>query len=90
MINLMQLMQMGPMINQFRQNPMQFLLSRGINIPQEYMTSPESAARYLMSNSNMSQDQINQIMTLASQYQNQTQQPQQNGGFFNPVNGWRR
>lgn len=69
MINLMQLLQMGPMINQFMQNPMQALISRGINIPPEYMNSPEAAAKYLMSNSNMSQDQINQIMNLASQYQ---------------------
>lgn len=84
MINLMQLLQMGPMINQFMQNPMQALISRGINIPPEYMNSPESAARYLMSNSNMSQDQINQIMNLASQYQ-QNQMgnagPVQNGNF---------
>lgn len=88
MINLMQLLQMGPMISQFRQNPMQFLMSRGINIPQQYMDSPESAARYLMSNSNMNQDQINQIMNLASQYQQSQQMP--NGPGFNNGIGWRR
>lgn len=94
MINIMQLLQMAPMINQFRQNPMQFLMNQGINIPQQYMNSPESAARYLMSNSNMSQEQINQIMNLASQYQ---QSQTQNGnpgnlqsGFFNTGFGWRR
>lgn len=84
MINLMQLLQMGPMINQFRQNPMQFLLNQGFNIPGEYMNSPEAAARYLMNNSNMSQEQINQIMSLASQYQ-QNQMAGQPKNF-----GWRR
>lgn len=85
MINLFQLLQMAPMINQFRQNPMQVLLNQGFNIPQQYMNSPEAAARYLMSNSNMSQDQINQIMNLANQYQ-QTQAQNGNApnqpGFF--------
>lgn len=85
MINLMQLLQMGPMINQFMQNPMQALISRGINIPPEYMNSPEAAAKYLMSNSNMSQDQINQIMNLASQYQQNQQNPM--GGSGNIQNG---
>ena len=78
MINLFQLLQMAPMINQFRQNPMQVLINQGFNIPQQYMNSPEAAARYLMSNSNMSQDQINQIMNLANQYQ----QSQAQGGNF--------
>ena len=78
MINLFQLLQMAPMINQFRQNPMQVLLNQGFNIPQQYMNSPEAAARYLMSNSNMTQDQINQIMNLANQYQ----QSQAQGGIF--------
>lgn len=77
MINLMQLLQMAPMINQFRQNPMQFLMNQGINIPQEYMNSPESAAKYLMQNSNMNQQQINQIMNLAGQYQQQIGQNSQ-------------
>lgn len=91
MINLMQLLQMAPMINQFKQNPMQVLLNQGFNIPQQYMNSPEAAARYLLSNSNMSQDQINQIMSLANQYQ----QNQQNGNppQPSPANspfGWRR
>lgn len=83
MINLFQLLQMAPMINQFRQNPMQVLLNQGFNIPQQYMNSPEAAARYLMSNSNISQDQINQIMNLANQYQQaQNGNVQTKPGFF--------
>ena len=93
MINLMQVMQMMPLLNQFRQNPMQILLNQGFNIPQEYTNNPEAAAKYLLSNSNMSQDQINQIMNLANQVrQSQAQganaQPQP--GFFNSPFGWRR
>lgn len=93
MINIMQVMQMMPLLNQFRQNPMQILLNQGFNIPQEYMNNPEAAAKYLLSNSNMSQDQINQIMNLANQVQQSQAQgadAQPQPGFFNSPFGWRR
>jgi hypothetical protein len=90
MINLMQLLQMGPMINQFMQNPMQALISRGIDIPPEYMNTPETAAKYLVQNSGMNQNQINQIMDLAEQYQNRMKQGMVQfpfGGIQNGNNG---
>lgn len=58
-----------PLFNQFTTNPAAFLASRGLNIPQEYMQSPETAAKYLMQNGNMSQQDINNIMQTASQFQ---------------------
>lgn len=66
MFNFLQIL---PMFNQFRSNPAQFLASRGMNIPQQYMSSPEAAAKYLMQSSNMSQDSINNLMQTASQFQ---------------------
>lgn len=66
MVNFMQIL---PMFNQFRSNPAMFLASRGLNIPQEYMNSPETAAKYLMQNSGMNQDGINNVMQMANQFQ---------------------
>ena len=57
------------------------------------MNNPEAAAKYLLSNSNMSQDQINQIMNLANQVQQSQAQganTQSKPGFFNSPFGWRR
>lgn len=59
-----------PLFNQYRQNPAAFLASKGLNIPQEYMSSPETAAKYLMQQKNMSQSDINNMMNMANQFQN--------------------
>lgn len=61
--------QMMTMFQQFRSNPGAFLASRGMNIPAEYMGSPESAARYLMQSRNLSQNDINNVMETAGQFQ---------------------
>ncbi len=79
-------MQMMMLFQQFRSNPAQFLASRGLNIPQQYMNSPETAAKYLMQQRGMTQDQINNLMQSANQFQgymnNQNNPNQnQNGGF---------
>lgn len=66
MINPMQLM---TEFQKFRANPASYMASRGLNIPEQYMSSPEAASRYLMQNSNMSQNDINQLMQTASQFQ---------------------
>ena len=52
---------------QFRQNPMQFLLQKNINIPQEYMNDPHGAVQYLMNSGRMSQDQFNRLSQMAQQ-----------------------
>lgn len=62
--------QMLPLFRQYMSNPAAFLASKGLNIPQEYMGSPEMASKYLLQNSGMSQSNINQIMQAASQFQN--------------------
>ena len=40
----------------FMQNPIQFLLQRKINIPQEYANDPQGAIQYLMNTGKMSQE----------------------------------
>lgn len=48
------------MFQQFRQNPMQFLVQRGLNIPQQYLDNPNEAIQYLMNSGRLSQSQYNQ------------------------------
>lgn len=46
---------------QFIQNPIQFLLSRNINIPQQFQNDPRGATQYLMNSGRMSQNQFNRL-----------------------------
>lgn len=81
MPNFFQLMNL---FQQFRSNPGAFLASRGMNIPQQYMQSPETAAKYLMQNSGMDQNGINNIMQTAGQFESfvngNNKNNQNNGG----------
>ena len=54
--------------NKFQQNPMQYLMDRKVNIPQEYMNNPQQAVQYLMNNGQMSQDTLNQIVQKARMF----------------------
>lgn len=55
------------MINQIRQNPMQFLASRGLNIPQNIANDPNAIIQHLMNNGSISQEQYNQAINMAKQ-----------------------
>ena len=49
----------------FMKNPMQFLMQRKINIPQQYANDPHGAVQYLLNNGQLSQDNLNQMMSFA-------------------------
>lgn len=51
--------------NQFMQNPIQFLVSRNINIPQQFQNDPRGAVQYLINNGQMSQQQFNNLAQTA-------------------------
>lgn len=51
---------------QFRSNPVQYLISKRINIPQEYLADPHKAVEYLMQNGQMSQEQLSEYENLAN------------------------
>ena len=51
----------------FRQNPLQFLLQRRINIPNEYANNPQGAVQYLMNTGQMSQEDFEGLRNRASQ-----------------------
>ena len=51
----------------FMRNPLQFLLQRRINIPQEFANDPRGAVQYLLNSGQMSQEQLNQLRQKAAQ-----------------------
>lgn len=57
--------QLMTQFNQFKSNPMSFLLQRNVNIPQQYLNNPEEAVKYLMNNGQMTQEQYNQLNQIA-------------------------
>lgn len=48
--------------NIFRQNPIQFLMQRNINIPAEMYNDPHSAVEYLVQNGRMNPQAMNKVM----------------------------
>lgn len=54
----------------FMQNPAQYLMQQRLNIPQQFMSDPNQAIQYLMSNGKMTQQQYNQLQGVAKQIQN--------------------
>ena len=61
-MNQNQIMQM---LNQFRQNPMQFLVQRGVNVPPEIQNNPQAIIQHLMNSGVISQAQYNQAAQMA-------------------------
>lgn len=53
--------------NQFRQNPVQYLIQRRMNIPPQYMNDPKGAVNYLLQNGKMSNQQFQQLSQIANQ-----------------------
>ncbi|MBP5595182.1 MAG: hypothetical protein J6Y02_07355 [Pseudobutyrivibrio sp.] len=59
--------QIGAQFGSFMRNPMQFLLQRKINLPQEYANDPQGAVQYLMSTGQMSQTTFENLRSQATQ-----------------------
>lgn len=51
--------------NTFIQNPLQFLMQRKINIPEQYSNDPHGAVQYLLNNGQMNQESFNKMMNMA-------------------------
>lgn len=52
-------------MNMMRNNPIQFLASKGLNIPPQYANDPKGAVQYLMSNGQMNQGMLSSLMQRA-------------------------
>jgi hypothetical protein len=50
----------------FKTNPMEFLIQRNLNIPQQYANNPEEAVKYLLNSGAMSQEQFNTLSQMAN------------------------
>ncbi len=53
-------------LQMLKENPQKFLLQSEFKIPPEYQNSPEDAVNYLVQSGQVSQDQINYVMSMAS------------------------
>lgn len=63
---------MNAFLGQFRgfmNNPMQYMMQRKINLPQNAMQNPQEAVQQLLNGGQMSQAQFNQLQQMARQIQ---------------------
>ena len=57
------------MLQTLRQNPMQFLMQRRMNLPQGMnMQDPQAILNHLMQTGQVSQDQVNRAWQMAQQF----------------------
>lgn len=55
------------LLGQLKQNPMQFLMQRKMNIPQGMANDPNAILNHLLSSGQVSQEQINRAYQMAQQ-----------------------
>ena len=56
------------MVQQFRSNPMQMLLQRRMNVPQNMMNDPSAILNHLLATGQISQQQVNSAYQALQQY----------------------
>lgn len=56
------------MLQQFRQNPMQMLLQRRMNVPQGMMNDPNAILNHLLQTGQVSQQQVNSAYRAAQNF----------------------
>lgn len=61
---------MMTMFQTFAKNPMQYLISQRLSVPQNIQNDPQAIVRHLMNSGQMSQEQFNQLNQYAKQLQN--------------------
>lgn len=53
-------------LQELKNNPQQFFLQSKLNVPPEYSKTPQDAINYLLQTGQVSQDQVNRVMQIAS------------------------
>ena len=56
------------MVNQFKANPMQMLLQRRLNVPQNIVNDPNAILNHLLQTGQVSQEQVNRAYQTAQSY----------------------
>ena len=59
--------QLLQMLQQFKQNPMQFLIQKKLNVPQN-ITDPNAILNYLLQTGQISQAQVNNAYQMAQKF----------------------
>ena len=52
----------------FQQNPQQYVLSKGLNIPMDKLQNPQMAVEYIISSGQGTNDQLNQFRTMLGMF----------------------
>lgn len=56
------------MLNQLRANPIQYILNRGFNLPQNIGNNPNSIIQHLLNSGQVSQSKYNQVMQMVQNF----------------------
>jgi len=56
------------LLQQFKQNPMQLLLQRRLNVPQNMMSDPNAIMQHLLQTGQINQQQVNQAYQMAQRF----------------------
>ena len=56
------------MLQQFKANPMQFLIQRRLNVPASMMSDPNAIVNHLLSTGQVSQEQVNNAYKIAQNF----------------------
>ena len=56
------------MLQQFRQNPMQVLMQRRMNVPMNISNDPQAILNHLLQTGQISQNQVNQAYQMMGQF----------------------
>lgn len=59
---------MMAMLQNLKQNPMQFLMQKKFNVPQNVQNDPNAIIKHLMDTGQVSQQQYNRAMQMAQQF----------------------
>lgn len=59
---------MMQMLQQFKQNPMQMLLQRKLNVPQNMVNDPNAILNYLVQSGQVSQQRLNNAYQMMGQF----------------------
>ena len=59
---------MMQMVQQLKSNPLQFLMQRRFNVPQNVMNDPNAILNHLLSSGQISQQQINSAYQMAQRF----------------------
>ena len=66
----MQQMNINSALQNLKQNPMQFLMQKKFNIPQDIASDPNAIIQHLMNSGQVSQAQYNRAMQMAKKISN--------------------